>query len=79
MFEIRAYYGQDHNGHGLGLEGSYSVDFFEVMAYIAHDKVSHGYVVEVKCVKTGKVLELDPDSYFENFEGECPVSAEYFD
>lgn len=76
MFEIRAYFGQDHNGHGYGLAENMEVSDFSDMEEAAHCMICNYGIVEVKCVETGKTLEIEHDSYFENFEGEFPVSFE---
>lgn len=70
MYNVKGYY--DENCRGLA-ESTYDVDF-STLRDIAHTYASQGYVLKLENTDIGTVMIITPDSYFENFEGESPIT-----
>ena len=68
-YEVNGYY--DSKYYGLS-DDFKSNDWSEIEDH-AHDMLSHGYYVEIIDFIAGNSVRLDPDSYFDGFEGEFPI------
>lgn len=73
-FDVRSYFGYNLTG----LEDSDNNLDFESAKDWVHEKVSQGNIVKMICNETGVGIVFDPDEYFDGFEGEFPVSIDYF-
>ena len=49
-------------------------DWSEVEEF-AHDNLASGNLVEIENEETGCSVRLNPDEYFEDFEGEFPIKS----
>lgn len=75
MYKVESFYGKDLRG----LEESESFEDWEEVKDFAHELISHGGYVRITNEYTGKEVVLDPDTYFDNFEGEFPVDQKSLD
>jgi len=69
-FLVSAYYDSSF----AGLAATFESDNWSEIAEVAHDYLSDGSYVEIKDHKTGKRSRIDPDVYFEDFDGEFPLT-----
>ena len=69
-YTIKAYYDE----HFRGLADSYDTDSFDELRDVAHDFASQGYMLKLYNNEIGTVIEISPDAYFDNFEGESPIT-----
>lgn len=77
IFMIESY----HDKELRGLSDSFKTTDFEKAKDMAHEYLSKGGYVKMTYQKMDMAKEhiLDADSYFENFEGEFPLSLEDFE
>lgn len=76
MYKVSGYYGADSNGHPAGLESSEEFEDWSKVTETAHEMLSRGDHVEIVNDETGKSIEINPDDYFESFEGEFPFKPQ---
>jgi len=69
-YTIKAYYDEKFRG----LAEAFETDDFEAMRMQAHEYASQGFMLKIYNNEIGTVIEISPDSYFENFEGESPIT-----
>jgi hypothetical protein len=68
-YVVRGYFGTNYSG----LADDFQSDDWSAIEDHAHEMLSDGDYVEIEDLGTGKSVRLDPDSYFDGFEGEFPV------
>lgn len=66
---VEGYYGQDYRGRADDFQ---SDDWSEIEEH-AHEMLSNGLFVEITDLGSGQGDRLDPDTYFDGFEGEFPI------
>lgn len=74
-FIARGYYGTNYSG----LADSFESSDYEYIKDKVHDMLSAGDYVEVEDTLTGASYRIDPDTYFEDFDGEFNVTREMQD
>lgn len=79
-FHVEGYY----DARYIGLVDSFETDDWSEATDMAHEFLSNGDYTLIFDTKTGGEVRLDPDEYFEDFNGEFPVSVtdldpNYFD
>lgn len=74
-FIARGYYGINYSG----LADSFESSDYEYIKNKVHAMLSNSYYVEVKDTLTGANYRINPDTYFENFEGDFNVTKEMQD
>lgn len=74
-FIARGYYDTRYSG----LADSFESSDYEYIKDKVHDMLSNGECVEVEDTLTGASYRIDPDTYFEDFEGEFNVTKEMQD
>lgn len=72
-YAVNGYYGTDSNGHPQGLAEDFKTDDWSKVEEQAHEMLGKGNIVEIVDERTGGSTVLDPDLYFEDFQGEFPV------
>ena len=78
-YSVSGYNGTDSNGHPLGLAEDFKTDDWSKVEEQAHEMLGKGNVVEIVDERTGGSTVLDPDLYFEDFQGEFPVKPQDLD
>lgn len=51
----------------------FETDDWSVVTEKAHEMISEGNYTEIINWETGKSVRVDPDTYFDDFEGEFPI------
>jgi hypothetical protein len=74
-FQVEGYYDSRY----VGLAESMTTNDFSEATDSAHAYLSNGDYTLIFDTKTGKEIRFDPDTYFEDFEGEFPASITDFD
>lgn len=59
-----------------GLENSDWCSNWEEVEDLVHQYISKGDIVRIKNNETGNDIIITPDEYWDNFEGQCPVSPQ---
>lgn len=78
-YSVSGYYGADSNGHPQGLAEDFKTDDWSKVEEQAHEMLGKGNIVEIVDERTGGSTVLDPDLYFEDFQGEFPVKPHDLD
>lgn len=78
-YAVSGYYGTDSNGHPQGLAEDFKTDDWSKVEEQAHEMLGKGNIVEIVDERTGGSTVLDPDLYFEDFQGEFPVKPHDLD
>ena len=71
-YVVEGYYGKNYSG----LAHSMSTNDWSEAVDAAHAYLSDGDYVEMSNTKSGKVVRIDPDEYFENFDGEFIIGPQ---
>lgn len=74
-FQVEGYYDNRY----VGLAESMTTNDFSEATDSAHAYLSNGDYTLIFDTKTGKEIRFDPNTYFEDFDGEFPASITDFD
>jgi hypothetical protein len=78
MYSIESFYGgEKENPKGLS-DSLHDIEDWDRVVETAHEWISDGGFVRITDEESGKSITLDFDSYFEDFEGEFPLSPDDF-